>query len=214
MNDLAHDLATETFDPLHMYGIHEPVTTHKAANDNAPPASANYIATYTSRFYPTAPRASEVDILDIAHSLGMQCRYAGHGRRFYSVAEHSVHIARYLQRTAPRAALAGLLHDATEAYVVDVPRPVKADLAGYKGIERRVWYAIAAAFGLSPIVPDEVHEADSRIIADEMGQNMHETAPNYDNPLGITLELWSPEIAKRQFLMKFDELMEERRVAA
>lgn len=169
-----------------------------------------YISTYTGRFWPLDPRASEVSIKDIAHSLAMQCRYAGHGNRFYSVAEHSVHIAR---NVPPRDRLAGLLHDAPEAYLVDVPRPVKRELAGYKAAEERVWLAVSAAFGLSPFIPDSVHDADARIICDEMDQNMHETDPGYIDPLGVTLEFWNPERAEAEFLAEFAKL-QNMRVAA
>lgn len=186
---------------------------HDATNDNQPRIQ-NYITTYTGRFYPTDPRAADVRIEDIAHSLAMQCRYAGHGKRFYSVAEHSVHIARWLRLHAPDAALAGLLHDATEAYLVDIPRPVKAKLSEYKDIERRCWYAIAEAFGMSPIMPEVVHEADSRIIADEMQQNLWEVDPSYDDPIGITLQYWSPDEAETEFLLEFVRLTDARRVAA
>lgn len=179
-------------------------SSRPAANDNH---RGDYISTYTGRFYPMSPRASEVRIEDIAHSLAMQCRYAGHGKRFLSVAEHSVHIARSVSQANQ---LAALLHDAPETYLVDVPRPVKRALVGYKEAEQRVWVAIAAAFGLSPILPDEVHEADSRIIADEMQQNMHEVDPAYTDPLGVRLQFWPPETAELYFLDMFKKLMARR----
>ena len=166
-----------------------------------------YISTYTGRFWPMDPRASEVRLVDIAHSLAMQSRYAGHGKRFYSVAEHSVLIARHVK---PEHKLAALLHDAPEAYLVDVPRPVKKMLAGYKEAEQNVWLAVAAAFGLSPYLPDEVHEADTRIICDEMDQNMHETDPGHIDPLGVTLEFWNPERAEAEFLAEFAKLQNMR----
>lgn len=190
------DLAMTTFGPLNSYGI------SAIANDNRH-RRGDYISTYTGRFWPMDPRASEVNIKDIAHSLAMQCRYAGHGRRFYSVAEHSVHLARFV---SPQSQLAALLHDATEAYLVDVPRPVKRALAGYKEAEQRVWMAISAAFGLSPILPEEVHEADSRIIADEMAANMHEVDPYYADPIGIDLQYWPPEVAELYFLDMYRKL--------
>lgn len=167
---------------------------------------AAHITTYTGRFYPFSPQAEDVNIEDIAHSLSMQCRYAGHGRQFYSVAEHSVHIARWLMGCGPRAAITGLLHDATEAYVVDVPRPVKAHLAGYKDIEQKVWLAIAAKFDLDRELPAVVHIADGRICADEMSQNLHEVDQNVRPPLGITLEFWPPGVAEIYFLDMFKKL--------
>jgi len=158
-------------------------------------------------FWPMDPRASEVHIEDIAHALSMQCRYAGHGLQFYSVAEHSVMVASWLRDVgAPRAAiLQGLLHDATEAYLVDVPRPVKAFLPGYKEAEAKVWVAVCRRYNLDLLISPWVHEADNRIIADEMAQNMVRPDPSYDNPLGIDLKFWSPAEAKAAFMMIFCE---------
>jgi len=124
-----------------------------------------------------------------------------------SVAEHSVHIARWLLENAPHAALHGLLHDAPEAYLVDVPRPVKKSLYGYKQAEAAVWDVIAEAFSLSRMIPPEVHEADNRIIADEMMQNMHECDPSYNDPLEITLDCWDPARAEREFLDMYRRLL-------
>lgn len=166
----------------------------------------DWLQTYTGRqFWPMDPRADEVFIEDIAHSLAMQCRYAGHGMRFYSVAEHSVLIA----RAAPlEHALWGLLHDASEAYLVDVPRPVKRHLAGYKEAEDRVTAAITAAFGLPAAMPGIIHEMDNRIIADERAQNMRDCIVPWSPrvPLGVELQFWTPEEAERAFIDEFDIL--------
>lgn len=90
----------------------------------------DWIQTYTGRqFWPLDPKPEEVCIEDIAHALSQQCRYAGHTIRFYSVAQHSVEIALRVPRAA---ALWGLLHDAAEAYLVDLPRPVKYLMPAYK----------------------------------------------------------------------------------
>lgn len=96
-------------------------------------------------FWPMDPRADEVRLEDIAHSLSLLCRFGGHCSRFYSVAEHSVHVARLC---SPEVALWGLLHDASEAYVVDLPRPIKRQLPEYAEIEGLVQFAIAEHFGL------------------------------------------------------------------
>src|ERR1051325_11429351 len=102
------------------------------------------------RFYPLSPRSDELDPADIAHALSLLCRYGGHVERFYSVAEHCVLMSEWVD---PANALAALLHDATEAYVVDVPRPLKRQLAGYREIEAAVWLAIATRFGLELALP-------------------------------------------------------------
>src|ERR1035437_1784040 len=98
-----------------------------------------------ARFYPLDPRPDEIDAADIAHALSLLCRYGGHVDRFYSVAEHCVLMSRAV---APENALAALLHDATEAYVVDVPRPLKRCLRDYAPIEAAVWRAIASRFSV------------------------------------------------------------------
>jgi hypothetical protein len=90
----------------------------------------SWIQTVSGRqFWPLAPKAEDVDIGDIAHALAMKCRYSGHTQKFYSVAEHSVHISLALLRDGwnPTTALWGLLHDAAEAV------HMRLDRAGYVG---------------------------------------------------------------------------------
>ena len=82
-----------------------------------------WIQTYTGgKFHLLAPRQEEINIVDIAHALSMMCRFTGHVRRFYSVSEHSWH-ASYL--VPKQDALWALLHDASEAYMADMNRPLK-----------------------------------------------------------------------------------------
>jgi hypothetical protein len=198
--------AQETFGETGLYGKYTPVEVAAvpAANDNDKRNA--YITTYTGRFYPFNPKPEDVHIEDIAHSLAMQCRYAGHGKRFYSVAEHSVHLARWCMKFGAHTALTALLHDATEAYLVDVPRPVKAHLAGYKDAEAAIWNAIGIKFDLDIELPTVMHVADGRICADEMQQNLWEVDPSVGPPLGITLEFWPPEQAELYFLDRFKKL--------
>lgn len=176
-----------------------------ATNDND---RGPYIDTLTGRFWPFDPKPEEVDIVHVAHSLAMTCRYTGACRRFYSTAEHSVLIARWLVRCyPPEVALAGLLHDAPEALsgFGDTARPSKQKAPIIKQTEERIYaLAVAPAFCLPPHgLPAAVHEADSRIIADEMRSNMRECDPAYTNPLGVTLEFWTPERAEEEFLAAF-----------
>jgi len=171
----------------------------------------NWIQTYSGKqYWPIDPRPEDVNIEDVAHALSMLCRFGGHCLRFYSVAEHSVHIARWLlARHGAHVALCGLLHDSTEAYVADVPSPTKPHLSGYKEIEARNWSEISWKFSLPLTIPREVKEADARILADEISQNM---APcivpwSYEPaPLGVSLEFWDPERAELEFLAAFREL--------
>ncbi len=189
----------------------------EGTNDNKP-RKGNWMQTFTGhQFWPLDPRPEEIFIEDIAHSLSMQCRYAGHSIRFYSVAEHSCMIAQYLLPLYGReVALWGLLHDASEAYLVDVPRPVKPYLAGYKDAEARVMAAVCDRFNLPRAMPKEVHEVDGRIIGDERANMAPCVAEWYatGEPLGIWLEYWTPDQAERWFLHMFNQLYDVRRAAA
>ena len=111
------------------------------------------------RFWPLNPDPEKILIGDIVHALAHQCRFGGHASRVYSVAEHSVHISRLCP---PEVALWGLLHDASQAYLVDLPRPLKQlpEFAAYREAERRLQRMIAVRFGLPPEQPASVTEAD------------------------------------------------------
>ncbi|MBZ0268685.1 phosphohydrolase [bacterium] len=163
-----------------------------------------WIQTFTGKqFWPLDPRAEDVDIVDIAHALSLQTRYGGHCLRFYSVAEHSVHVA---SRVPDDLRLAALLHDASEAYLIDVPRPVKHSLAEYRGIEDRVMRAVFERFGIEFPLPDAIKAVDDRILLDELQQNM--AAPPADwsvvgDPVGVSLCCWEPMRAKEEFSKMF-----------
>jgi uncharacterized protein len=172
----------------------------------------DWIQTFTGKqFWPLDPRAEDVDIVDIAHSLSMQCRYNGHCREFYSVAEHCFRMS---FRVRPENALAALLHDAAEAYLSDVPRPIKPQLAGYKEMEHAIEKVVAEKFGVQYPWPDEIHNADERLLADEMEALM---APPpvpwnlrfkgfYDGDFG---DVMTAAEAKKAFLARFEILTEE-----
>jgi hypothetical protein len=161
-------------------------------------------------FYPLAPDPADVRIEDIAHALSNICRYGGHVREFYSVAQHSVLVSRAMP---PHLRLWGLLHDAAEAYVGDIPRPLKRHLAGYEAIEAGVMAAIVTALGLSPAtMPPEVKLADNRIIADEARALMPERAQDWGEAgfeLGIHIIAWSPPIAREAFMARYRTIRAE-----
>lgn len=122
--------------------------------------SRGWIQTFMGhKFTPLAPRAEDVDIVDIAHALGNTCRFGGHCRQFYSVAQHCVNVANTLPS---HLQLHGLLHDAAEAYLCDLPSPVKrdADMVTYRAAEMEIMAKIWERFGLSYGEPPEVKRAD------------------------------------------------------
>lgn len=176
----------------------------------------DWMQTFTGRqFWPLDPDIEAIDIVDIAHSLSMQCRYAGHCRNFYSVAEHSVLMTRALslQDESADVQLWALLHDATEAYLVDLPRPVKPFLQGYVEAEDALMRVIAQRFALSPDMPQAVKIADRRILADELHQNMSEPPEPWGGmlrPLGVQIRNWSPAMAKASFLREFYRIQGRR----
>jgi hypothetical protein len=168
----------------------------------------DWIQTYTGKpFWPLEPNLGEVDILDIAHSLSMQCRYAGHVKKFYSVAEHCVHIS---YAVSPENALWGLLHDATEAYMVDLPRPVKAFLPEYKKAEKYLEQIIMLHFGLPQHEPPEVKEMDTRILFNERAALLNTSVMDWTltgDPIpDIDIEAWQPDMAEKMYLMRFGQL--------
>lgn len=173
----------------------------------------NPMQTFTGRqLYPMDPHPRDIDAVDIAHALSMQCRFNGHVHTFYSVAEHCVLVSRAV---SPANALWGLLHDASEAYVGDMIRPLKLHMSAYRKAEGRVMLAITRKFGISDAMPDEVHAADARIVLDERAALMSpplESSPMADwglgdlAALGIDIPAWPPSEAKRQYLSRLEEL--------
>lgn len=178
----------------------------------------DWLLTFSGKAYwPLDPRAEEVCIDDIAHALAYQCRYGGHVKRFYSVAEHSVLVS---QHVPAEYALVGLMHDATEAYVADVPRPLKPHLKEYSGIEMRNWDSICKAFDLpmTGTVPDEVHDIDSRICIDEMACLMATFPKGHQQDvkgekLYPRIECLPPVEAEQLFLNRFHQLWSARMAA-
>lgn len=172
----------------------------------------DWMQTWTGgRFYPLDPRKSEVEIVDIAFALGNIARYNGHCR-FYSVAEHSVHVSRIVP---PEHALQGLLHDAHEAYMGDITRPMKNCLMrldadfGLDTIERRVMIAIASAFGTSPDLHMWVKNADLAMLAlEKMRLWPRSDSWNLPHgaPRGPLIECLPPQGATLAFLRRYCEL--------
>ena len=175
-----------------------------------------WIQTYTGRrFFPLNPHPNDIDIEDIAHALSMKCRYNGHTNDYYSVAQHSVLVSLECQRLCPnRFALWwwGLMHDAAEAYIPDIPAPIKeTNIGDLKKVEHGIMKAIAERFRLVPKhEPKLVKIIDLAIRADEAAQLMKQPTKDWylpEKPLGITIEPLSPERAKILFFERYNWLM-------
>lgn len=164
-------------------------------------------------FYPADPRPEEIHIEDVAHALSNLCRFAGHVKRFYSVAEHSYWVSTLVP---PEFALEALLHDATEAYLVDLPKPIKDMLPSYKGLETLVREQVAKKFGIPFHQSPCVHDADMSMLLAEKDQLLG-TAPQDWKPYFKQWEpanvgelpCWSPREAKKMFLERFVVLSQE-----
>ena len=115
---------------------------------------------------PLNPDPARIYVRDIALGLSRLCRYGGHVEGFLSVARHSLNVARILRDEEPIVRLCGLLHDASEAYLGDIPRPLKQlpEFAAYRAAEDRLSRTIAARFGLPFPFPPVVHAADDYVL--------------------------------------------------
>lgn len=172
---------------------------------------APWIETYTGRhFYFLNPEQDQIAIEDIAHSLAFTCRYTGHSNRFYSVAEHSILVS-YLASDP----LAGLLHDASEAYITDIASPIKPYLSNYKELEDMLMARIAKRFGFDYPLDEDIKDCDNTQLKTEakhlLRSGGYPWAHLYPTkrPHGITPNCWSPEEAEKKFLERFEEVRKD-----
>ncbi len=183
--------------------------------------NGGWIQTYTGlQFWPLDARPSEIQIEDIAHALATTTRYGGHTLGYYSVAQHSVLVS---QACKPEHALWGLLHDAAEAYLGDVVRPVKhgPGMEPFRQFEDALMTMICTRFGLSYWEPDSVKWADAALLATEkrdllrkMQEPMGEVEWLHGAPssqaLSTTIVPWEWREAEQEFLARFEELWRAR----
>ncbi len=167
------------------------------------------------QFWPLDPRPEEVHPEDIAHALSNMCRFGGHSLCFYSVAEHSVRVAVEIGRRGASVAvqLAGLLHDGSEAYMVDVPRPIKHDprFSFYREAEDRLQNIVFDRFGISAEDRNDpiIKLIDNVILATEKRDLMPPTAAEWaplPDPLAGHIQPWGQDRAKRSFLTRLKYL--------
>ena len=173
----------------------------------------NWIQTFSGiRFFPTDPHVEDIYIEDIAHALSNMCRFTGHCRQFYSVAQHSVLVSKHTG--AVGYGMHGLLHDAAEAYLADVAKPIKPLLIGYEQIEERLMNVICDKFGISREMPRGVKIADARMLRTEARDLMGEPPaawdfPEWCEPYDDQIVAWEPELAKQKFIERFNQLIGE-----
>jgi uncharacterized protein len=189
-------------------------TKERTPVDKRSTRDLDFIETFGGkRVYFMEPQPDDFDINDIAHALANNCRWTGHCRFFMSVAEHSVAVS-YLCDDP----LAGLLHDASEAYLTDVAKPIKPFLENYMAIEDKIMRAIAAKFKFNYPLASSVKAADNQQLSTEAhhlvpSQGDHWSwdrwsvggkRPAVENgiaPVGLT-----PIQAERVFLNRYKEL--------
>jgi uncharacterized protein len=155
--------------------------------------------------WPLDENPGPILITDIAHALARLCRWGGHTSEFYSVAEHSVRVS---LACAPEDALWGLLHDASEAYLLDLPRPLKyvAGLEDYRAAEARLQRHIYETFGLHGAQPASVDLADDVVLATEcrdLTKSFAEIGPCLPAPLVEAIRPWPSGQAQLRFLGRF-----------
>ena len=143
-----------------------------------------WILTHTGiKFDLLAPTPAMIDQRDIAHALSNLCRFNGHTHTHYSVAEHSIRVA---QIVPVQFQLAALLHDATEAYVGDMVRPLKQVMPDFRKVEKRIWQAICERFDMPEILHTTVHAADMTLLATERRDLMPDHPGQWHCLQGIT----------------------------
>lgn len=169
----------------------------------------SFIHTFTGKeFYPLDPRPEDITIIDIAHALSQQCRYSGHTAVFYSTAQHCNILCDFVEKRGGTAldCLQILMHDSAEAYLVDVPRPIKQHMPQYRGWDNILTHTIRRwAFGELPI-PKWQDELDSGIIQDERKVLFAGSTVDWKHlapALDVTVEPVGSLAAERGFLTRY-----------
>lgn len=181
-----------------------------------------YIELYSGdRFYPTV-ESLNVDINDIAHSLGNQCRYTGHCRHFYSVAEHSVLCSLLAEELKLCSPFEALMHDAHEALICDLAAPIKSFVPDYQSLEKRVSARLRRSYELPEVNSEGCKKVDYLALFIEAYYLMKSKGEGWYDPSGIRIEAlrlvnqgWRPAglepgQAKQAFLRRYKALMKER----
>jgi 5'-deoxynucleotidase YfbR-like HD superfamily hydrolase len=189
------------------------------APDHGPPGPGPYLQTVSGRWVnPFDPDPSQLDAGDIARALANQCRFGGHSRVFYSVAQHSVIVSELVEQRGGDVedVFAALMHDATEAYLGDMPHPLKHRSplgAAFKDAEDHLERALHERFGIKPDV-QEIKRADRALLATERrafsSEDWHWPELDGVEPLDLELTAWSPDEAAQAFAARYAELEARR----
>ncbi|HEU4851254.1 MAG TPA: phosphohydrolase [Telluria sp.] len=168
-----------------------------------------YVSTYLgNRFYPLVPRIDQVAIEDIAHGLAYQCRFNGQTCEFYSIAQHSLVVAQLVPEPLQFAAL---MHDAAEAYLGDMVKPLKVLLPQFAQIEEKVSAIIADTYGIDFDDYAPIKRADLIALATEKRDLMPHSTERWAylddvRPLPDPIRAMDPAAAKAAFLDAFRRL--------
>lgn len=168
-----------------------------------------------AQFNYNTPETSEVTIDDLASALSNICRFSGHLPRFYSVAQHLVNTSRIVPS---EFAFDALMHDTAEAFTNDLPTPLKWALPIFKELEVKIEKAMSARFGFTYPYPKEVKQADTEMLILEklFVKEDNSVWPNYEGIVvdhltdKVDLASWQPRRAKREFLERYQELINGR----
>lgn len=167
----------------------------------------DFIQLYSGRaFHFGNPRVEEVHIEDIAHALSLLCRFGGHCKEFYSVADHSIRCA---ENVSQEFKLEALLHDAGEAYIVDMPRPIKYALTEYRTIENAVDRVVRQRFNLPEEMSPEVKRIDAVMLSTERRDLMKPSELEWHKMLDPIEQITYPRSPKESyydFMKMFNEL--------
>lgn len=174
-----------------------------------------------TKFFPLQPKAEDIHIVDIAHALSNICRFTGHVKNFYAVAEHCVRVSWRAEELAYARfasneeciwiASQGLLHDASEAYLADIASPVKHQdaFAPYRAAEDVLQKLIFKTFALPENMSAEVKQADLDLLwteARDLLTPLHPDWPIGETLVNQTIVGWTPRQAEKLFLQRFEEL--------
>lgn len=179
-----------------------------------PATNIEFISTYAKeRFNPAFAQPHNIKIVDIAHALAYVCRGNGHLRTFYSVAQHCINCAKEAKAReySVKVQFACLMHDASEAYLSDITRPLKLRLQNYIDIERELQATIFKAFGigeLTPIEKTQIEEIDDAMLYYEFlelhGDILFEKQPELVTQADFEEHYFT--VMEEEFLHLFDQL--------